>query len=168
MRRKKYTIWLIALILIITACVVFYPRYIRLGVLYASMRIERWASFLVKRDYPGSTGRNCRRSSDEEIRALYLLSNNNPDQGVEIKNLIDQGEVNTRCYKKAKLVRMTYYADMNVVSGVYRCEEGNVIGEFQLAFYLSPDATPQNDCAFAVFYKDWNIPAGQATMFSLP
>ncbi len=71
------------------------------------------------------------------------------------------------CFRNATLREVGYKSDANVVYGVWRCEEGNVVGEFQLQKRAKPDPVSKTTeyCTFAMFYNNLGIPVGIATDF---
>ncbi len=73
------------------------------------------------------------------------------------------------CFENAKLVHLSYDNKLNVVYGVWRCSEGSMIGEFQLAHYKPGTTYPaSDDCKKAFFPKTLELPLGAATTFVKP
>lgn len=64
--------------------------------------------------------------------------------------------------KNAKFVRVIHEIEDNIVSVIYRCEDGDMIGELKMSQYL--DVGPIScDCKY--FKKELNIPIGEATSY---
>ncbi len=67
------------------------------------------------------------------------------------------------------LEEMRYSAQYNVVSGIYRCEEKDMVEEWQLSVYLEPRSVNYEDyCSVGRFMKAWDVPIGAATAFGTP
>lgn len=141
----------------------YYAPFVNFRKLYYEIEIERWADRV--RDQRG-VGRDCSHVSYDDVnRILGSMA----QKKIEGDSGVRSVELPINCLEDMNLVRMSYFADYNVVSGVYRCEKDGVIQELQLAIYLEPRYVPQkNDCKVGKFLKTWNIPLGEATMFSLP
>lgn len=157
------TVIFILLTLFLLVMILYYASFINFRKLYAEIVIERWADHL--RDQ-GGIGRNCSSVNYSDINRVFdsmgrkRLGNNSGTLSVNFP---------VRCWKDMKLIEMSYHVDYNVVSGVYRCEKDGMTQELQLAIYLEPKSVPQkDDCVVGTFPKAWNIPVGEATMFSLP
>jgi len=151
------------LILVFVVMVPYYASFVNFSKLYSEIEIERWADNL--RDQ-GGVGKNCSYVNYGDINRILDSTGR---KRLESDSGINLVELPINCLKNIKLIEMTYYAEYNVVSGVYRCEKDDMIQEVQLAVYLEPKYVPQeNDCMVGKFLKAWNIPVGEATMFSLP
>lgn len=123
--------------------------------------IQRWADHLKGQ---GGIGRNCGVVNISDVNGIF--------ESREQKKLESDSRIldsHVRCWQQMKLVEMRYYAQYDVVSGIYRCEKDEMVQELQLAIYLEPRVGPQeDDCKVGTFPKAWNLPVGEATMFSLP
>lgn len=129
--------------------------------LAAEIAIQHWAERLINQD---GVGRNCSIINYSDVNAIFeARGQKRPAQKPGIL------DYSGPCWKQMKLSELRYYADYDVVSGVYRCEKDEIVQELQLAIYLAPRSVPQkDDCKVGAFPKDWQLPVGEATMFSLP
>lgn len=128
----------------------------------AESEIERRAEFFINR---GKVGRDC---SHVNYNRINRILSSMKIRSIEKTGLVES-DFYVDCVSEMKLMRMTYYADYNVVSGVYRCEKGGLVRELQLSVRLEPRSVPQkDDCEVGSFPASWNIPVGEATMFPLP
>ena len=140
----------------------YYAPFLNSSRLYAENRIERWADNLRTL---GEPGRNCDHVNYGDINHVF--------DSMGVKKLerdpYEMVELSVHCLNEMELVEMKYYADYNVVSGVYRCEKDDMVQELQLTIRLEPRTVPQeDDCKVGAFPKSWNLPVGKVTMFSLP
>lgn len=128
----------------------------------AETEIERRAEFFISRE---KAGRDCSHVNYDQINPILDSMGRDPIA----KSGLVESDFPVNCMSEMKLMRMTYYADYNVVSGVYRCGKDGVVQELQLTVRLEPRSVPQeDDCEVGSFPMAWNMPVGEATMFSLP
>ena len=139
----------------------YYFSFANFRKLNAEIEIQRWADRLIDQ---GGIGRNCAVVNYSDVnRVLESMGRKRLEKDFSMVDFP------MRCWKDMKLSQMTYYADYNVVSGVYRCEKDGMVQELQLAIYLEPRSVPQeDDCKVGTFPQSWNLPIGEATKFSLP
>lgn len=115
----------------------------------------------------GGGGRNCSLTTDAELRRAARK----PDGVQEVGNLISfEGKRADACFRKASLRQLKYNSRDGVLAGVWRCEEGDIVGEFRLSYVEPPRKIGGADwfCDFAVFKPEWNIPVGEATYYPTP
>lgn len=149
-------------VLFLSTIIAFYISDISFNRLYAEIEIKRWADRLRGQ---GGIGRYCASVNYSDINRIF------ESMGKEkIKDVSGVVSINSpSCWSRLQLVEMTYYANYEVLSAVYRCETDEIVQELQLAKYLEPNLATQNDyCKAGTFQKAWNVPVGEATMFSAP
>ena len=141
--------------------ILYYASFINFEKLHAEIEIEHWADNLRGQE---GVGRNCSHVNYNDINSIFDSMGR-----INLEDTNGIVELSINCFKNMKLIEMNYYARYNVVSGIYRCEKDDMLQELRLSIYLEPRSVPQKtDCMKGEFYKDWNIPVGKATMFSLP
>lgn len=163
---KKITIYIVLSICVILIVLIinYYASYFDFKRAYAEWKIERWASMIE------GPGRTCFMASVEDVQRVLANQNKSINHvNHEYDSSIAALPIHS-CAPRAKLIKMTYYANYNVVSGVYRCKTDDVIQEFQLAIYMEPRIhdTLKDYCVFADFKEGWKVPVGEVTMFSKP
>jgi hypothetical protein len=129
--------------------------------LNAEITIQHWAEHLIAQE---GIGRNCAVVNYSDVKAIF--ESRGQKRLEKDVGILDYADV---CWKEMKLSELTYFADYNAVSGVYRCEKNELIQELQLTIRMEPRSVPQkDDCKVGTFPKAWNLPVGEATMFGLP
>ena len=156
--RNILLLFILPLLMFVTYCV----SLIDFQRLNAEKEIGRRADFFITR---GKVGRDCSHVNYDKINRIF----DSMGRDHIGKSGLVESDFYANCMSEMILVRMNYYADYNVVSGVYRCEKNGVVQELQLSVRLDPRSVPQeNDCEIGSFPRAWNIPVGEATMFHLP
>lgn len=152
---------LAAALLILFASALYFSSFVDFRKLKAEIDIDQWAQRIIKQ---GGIGRDCSIVNPSDIDRIFDSRGRESPEGA-----LRVTELRARCWEKMELVEMRYFAQYDVVSGVYRCEDDELVQELQLAIYLEPRSVPQaDDCVVGAFPRAWDIPVGEATVFSLP
>ena len=128
--------------------------------------LESWAENI--KSY-GSVGRPC-----VSIDAKNIFDALSPKKQTEVHSV---GELTRflpperftnypECLENAELKELEYNATRRFVSGTWRCQDGDMIGEFQLTYFSYESAFSGYDSCFAAIFPAFlEIPVGLVTDF---
>ena len=132
--------------------------------LKAMYSLEKWAARI---EEAGGVGRSCNVIDVADIfNALPTEKKVEVHSSGELTRYFPTNEYghDPVCFSDIKLMELEYNATQKFVSGTWRCQHDDIIGEFQLTVFSSTLLTGALDgCVVGVFPASLDIPVGMVT-----